>query len=145
FVDGGDYAVYDSGGFVRAMTAGAGLSDYATTVTSNRHVKISATVLAQPTVTIKTLNLAGPTVGFDILAGSTVTLTNGGIIKSGGGSSSITGSSTIVSSSSELMINTVAATDQLTVAVVISGGPGLTKTGAGTLILGSSGDNYSGD
>ncbi len=146
FVNGADYAVYSvtTAPFMKAMVVGAGASDYATSMITSRHVKLSSSVAAQPSIQINTLNLAGATVGLDMAAGGTLTLVNGGIIKSGGGASAISGGAgasitTPIGGGAEYVINTVAANDQLTVSIPIGGGPGLTKTGAGTLILSAAG------
>ena len=147
FVNGADYAVYNSGtNYVRAMTTGAGASDYATSISLDRHVKLSATASGVAGTTIKTLNLAGATVGLDLAPSSTLTLSSGGVIKSGGGVSSISGSgsSLFAPVDVEYVFNTAGASDELVVDVAIGGGADFTKTGAGTLTLTSAANNYSG-
>ncbi|HYO08557.1 MAG TPA: autotransporter-associated beta strand repeat-containing protein [Tepidisphaeraceae bacterium] len=144
FTNGADYAVYDAGAFVRPMATGAGANDCATTLSPGRHVKLSTNATMAVSSAYNTLNLAGA-VGVSMGAATTMTLNNGGVIKSGGGGSTIggTGAAITTAAASEYVFNTVAVSDQLTVAAVITGGSGLTKTGAGALMLGG-GNTYAG-
>ncbi|MEA2710262.1 MAG: fibronectin-binding autotransporter adhesin, partial [Phycisphaerales bacterium] len=148
FVNGAEYAVHDPAGYVRAMVAGGGSFDYSTTIAANRHVKLAASGTLVATQTINTLNLAGAVAGLTMNAGANLTLTNGGIIKSGGGASTISslGAGTISTGAlTDYVVNTVAAADQLTVSVPLTGGFALAKSGAGTLVLTSTGNSYGGD
>lgn len=151
FVDGSNYAWYDTGGFVRALAYGTDANTtsgttLATATVSNKHVRLTASASTPGSETILTLNLSGATVGVSMGNNDVLTLTNGGIIKSGGGSSAISGGNpnTKLATASEWIINTVAANDQLTISEPLSGGTILTKTGLGTLVL-NAGASYSGN
>jgi fibronectin-binding autotransporter adhesin len=143
FVGGANYAVYDAGGFLRAMTGGDGPNDYSTSITPNRHVQLTSSALGQDDTTLLTLKLSGGGVDFPLNTGKTLTLTNGGILKTGGGSSTISGGNGLTTST-EYAIRADASTDQLIINNPIAGGTGLTKSGQGILILGNSGNTFSG-
>jgi fibronectin-binding autotransporter adhesin len=143
FVGGSDYAVYDAGGFIRAMVAGEGSSDYSTGIAPNHHVLLTSSALNQDDTTLLTLKLAGSGVDFSLNAGKTLALVNGGILKTGGGSSTISGGNGLYSAE-EYVIRVDYTSDVLTINNVIGGSSGLTKSGLGTLILGNGGNSYSG-
>ncbi len=153
FFGGGNYAAYDSGGYVRAMNyttdnAGAGttLSGSYTTFASanatNKHVDLGTAgiITAAGTETINTLRIGG-TNTVTLGSGSTLTITNGGILKTGGNASTISGGTQLQSAAgTDLVIRTDTAADNLTISTMITNGSGvgnskLTKTGAGTLTL----------
>ncbi len=142
FVNGADYAVYDAGGYVRAMVAGPNASDYATSVATSRHVLLTTAVTSQPSVTLLTLSLSGASSGFSLASGQTLTLSNGGILKTGGGMATVGGGAGL-STAGEYVLRTDTASDQLTIATPLGGGTGLTKSGLGTLVL-ASGNSYGG-
>ena len=143
FVNGADYAVYDAGGYLRAMVSGSNASDYALAVTASRHVLLTASYTSQPSVTLLTLSLSGASTGFSLAAAQTLTLSAGGILKTGGGAATINGGAGI-STSGEYVLRADTAGDQLTIATPLTGGTGLTKSGLGTLVLGVAGNSYSG-
>ena len=65
FVNGADYAVYDAGGYVRAMVVGGNAWDYAlNSVSSARHVLLTSAATSQPSVSLLTLSLSGAGSGF---------------------------------------------------------------------------------
>ncbi len=144
FVNGADYAVYDAGGYARAMVVGNNAWDYAlNSVTAARHVLLTSPATSQPSVSLLTLSLSGASSGFTLAGGATLTLTNGGILKTGGGTVTI-GGGTGISTAGEYVLRANAASDQLTLATPLIGGAGLTKSGLGTLLLNAAGDSYSG-
>ena len=113
-------------------------------VTGNsRHVLLTSAVTAQPSVTLLTLSLSGGSTGFSLAAGQTLTLSDGGILKTGGGTATIGGGAGI-STTGEYVLRTDTASDQLTIATPLGGGTGLTKSGLGTLVLGVAGNSYGG-
>ena len=143
FVDGMYYAVYSSAGHVRAMTAGAGQHDYATSVIPDRHVRLTSTPAAQSSVELKTLTLHGG-VNFLLAPGAELTLSEGGLVKSGGGTSLLSGDWLV--SPTELVIRTASAADilNLNASVLISSSDGITKCGPGTVVLGGFSNLYLG-
>ena len=143
FVNGANYAVYDAGGFVRAMVAGSNAWDYALTVSSSRHVLLDTAYSSQPSLMLLTLSLSGASTGFALNSSATLTLTTGGILKTGGGTATISGGVGL-STTGEYVLRADTASDQLTIATLLSGGTGLTKSGLGTLVLGVSGNHYGG-
>ena len=143
FVNGADYAVYDAGGYLRAMVPGPNAADYALSVAASRHVLLTAPATAQPSITLLTLSLSGASTGFSLAAAQTLTLSAGGILKTGGGAATISGGAGI-STTSEYVLRADTAGDQLTIATPLTGGTGLTKSGLGTLVLGVAGNSYSG-
>ena len=90
-----------------------------------------------------TLSLSGASTGFSLAAGQTLTLTDGGILKTGGGTATISGGAGI-STTGEYVLRADTASDQLAIATPLGGGTGLTKSGLGTLVLGVSGNSYGG-
>ena len=76
--------------------------------------------------------------------GSTLTLTNGGVIKSGSGLGSLGSSGSFLTSGAEYVFNSATVSDELAVNATITNGAGLTKTGAGVLTLSNSGNSYGG-
>jgi len=156
FVNGADYTVYDVAGGVhlRAMdyTTDASAADVNLTAdaatlggVTNKHVQLRGgtfAITAQTSDTINTLKIAGAN-NLTLDGAATLTLANGGLLKTGGGSSTISGGNALTTPG-EYVIRTDSATDQLVINTVIAGGAGLTKSGQGTLILGSSGNSFAG-
>jgi autotransporter-associated beta strand protein len=143
---GGNYAVYDATGYVRAMISGAGDSDFSTTVQANRHVKLSATT-SGIIGSIYTLNIAGSSTALTetIATGAALTLSKGGILSVGTGGVTITGGAGITTAvTTEFVIQTPDTGDLLTISTPITGGSGLTKSGLGRLSLNSTGNAYGG-
>ena len=143
FVNGADYAVYDAGGFVRAMVTGTNAWDYATSVTSSRDVRLTTAVASQPSVTLQTLSLSGSSAGFSLAGNETLTLSAGGILKTGGGTATIGGGAGLFTTG-EYVLRADTPGDQLRIATPLGGGTGLTKSGLGTLVLGAAGSSYGG-
>ncbi len=143
FFDGMFYAVCSADGTVRAMTAGAGQHDYATTVTPDRHVRLTTTPAPQNSIELKTLSLHGA-VNFLLNSEQELTLGEGGLVKSGGGNGMVSGDWLV--SPTELVIRTAGPTDTLTLnaSVLISSSEGITKSGPGTLVLGGFSNLYLG-
>lgn len=134
------YAVYDATGFVRAMiytgtpdantfqSAGGATLGAAT----DKHVNlITAAVTAQTTDSIRTLRITG---AFNVTqtSGTTLTLTEGGLLKIGNTAATISGG-TLDATTKEFVIRVEQNT--LTVSSLIAGSAGLTKSGAGTLLI----------
>ncbi len=149
FTDGfgnNNFAYYDAGGFVRGINYGvdantatqAGSAAGIAPANANKHVRVTADVTGQGNLTVLTLNLAGSsfTANGGILQnpGTTITLTNAGILKSGGGIAPIAGG-TIAAGANELIIRTDAVGDALNISSVVTGSGGLTKSGLGSLQL----------
>jgi len=139
-----DFAYYPgAGAAVVAPTYGSG--DFATpaaTLTASKHNKLSGNDASQAAVSIYSLNMPG-NYGITALTGN-LTFSNaadkGAIIKSGGGAAQIgtagDANDIVGVAAGELVINTVAAGDNLTLNVGITATTtALTKTGAGTLTL----------
>jgi fibronectin-binding autotransporter adhesin len=143
FVNGADYAVYDANGYVRAMTTGINPWDYASSMSSGRNVKLTSSTTASGTPL--TLNLSGSSAGVSLSSGQSLSLTLGGLLKGGGGTATISGGTVLntAGQSVEFVIRTDTAADQLAINMPVSGGTGLTKSGQGTLVLGSS-NSYGG-
>ncbi|MGO9111564.1 MAG: autotransporter-associated beta strand repeat-containing protein [Thermoguttaceae bacterium] len=144
FVNGADYAVYDAGGYTRAMVVGSNAWDYAlNSVTGSRHVLLTTPVTSQPSVALLTLSLSGAGTSFTMANTATLTLSAGGILKTGGGPATV-GGGTGISTTGEYVLRANSASDQLDIMTPLSGGTGLTKSGLGTLVLGALGNSYNG-
>jgi autotransporter-associated beta strand protein len=145
FVNGADYAVYDAGGYVRAMAVGSNACDYAlNSVTPFRHVLLTTAVpLQTSSLTVSTLSFSGGGTGFALTSAATLTLSAGGILKTGGGAATIIGGADI-NTAGEYVLRTDTASDQLIITMALTGGTGLTKSGLGTLMLVTAGDSYRG-
>ncbi|MDD5348701.1 MAG: autotransporter-associated beta strand repeat-containing protein [Chthoniobacteraceae bacterium] len=143
FFNGGNYAYYDSNGFVRGINYGVdanSVTTAGTTSISGSNVQITGNVTAQVSGTIGTLNMVGTS---SINQAASASLGVSGILKSGGGSASINGSWTYMTGVGDLVIRTDTADDTLTIGSAIGGGT-LTKSGSGTLILLNTGNGYNG-
>lgn len=141
FFDGGRYAWYDAGGFVRGLNyasdIGATSSAGSVSLASATHQQITGAVTAQSSATFTTLNLSGNS-DVTLAAGQIVTVN--GLLKTGNtpGGATISGGTGIqAASGAELVIRTDGANDVLTLAtpILANGSNALTKSGAGTLFL----------
>jgi len=146
FFDGGSYAALDATNtFVRALAYGTDTDAEVTdTITASKHVKLTAAVASQPTISLLSLNLSGG--GVDFAQAASTTLTVPGIIKSGGATvSTISGGTAVTGGTGvELVVRTDTASDLLTLSTPVAGTGPLTKAGAGTLTL-SGVNTYSGN
>jgi fibronectin-binding autotransporter adhesin len=148
FVNGADYAVYDAGGFVRAMISGTSASDYAYDPAgpagmTSRNVLLDTAYSSQPSLTVLTLSLSGGNSSLSLSPGQTLSLTAGGILKSGGGTATIGGGAGLMTTG-EYVLRADTTGDQLAVTAPLGGGTGLTKSGLGTLVLAATGSTYGG-
>lgn len=151
FFNGTSFAWNDSGGFVRALTygsdTGAVSSGATTSLASAIHQQITGAVSAQSSATFTTLNIAGNH-NITLNAGQTLTVngllmtgnTAGGAVISGGAGSAIR-----AAASTELVFRTAGENDTLTlqVPIIANATNAVTKSGPGTLVLGS-GNTYTG-
>ena len=145
YLNGNDFAYYPgSGAAIVAPTYGGG--DFAaltnSALTDSKHNKLNGSITSQAAASIYSLNMPS-NYSITALTGNltfTNAATQGGIIKSGGGAAQIgtaTNAFDIVGvDSGELVFNTVAAADNLTLNVgITAASTALTKNGAGTLTL----------
>jgi autotransporter-associated beta strand protein len=149
FFGGDSYAWVDAAGFVRgldyvndagASTSGAGLSLLGVT-----HQQLTGPISAQETATFSTIKIAGD---HALTLSEAQTLTVNGLLKTGGGlvGGTISGGSGLRAGlNTEMVVRVVDAADTLTFAIPVlaNGVNGLTKSGAGTLVLHSS-NGYTG-
>lgn len=151
FFAGADFAAYDAAGYVRALDY---TTDTAATLdaalfgdqgnfgpnANGKDVRVSggtSAILNQGTESIHTLKIAGAN-NITLGTGATLSITGGGLIKAGGNASSITGGLGLtVAGGSDFVIRTVSSADVLTLAtpILATSTGGLTKAGAGTLVL----------
>ena len=160
FFGGSNFAYYDTAGLVRGINWGSSDVNQATTPggatlgtnSSTTYVRMTGAVTAQTTAAVAGLNISGAN---SLTLGGGVTLTIGNssgpatILKSGGGTSTISGGTGIAQTSAngEFVIRTDQATDNLIISSQIIRGGGTTdlvKSGAGTLTLSNSANNYAG-
>ncbi|HEX8294725.1 MAG TPA: autotransporter-associated beta strand repeat-containing protein [Chthoniobacteraceae bacterium] len=149
FFGGSNYAYNDATSFVRGINyagdPGAVTSGGATTL-AGTHVEITGPVTAQDTAAFTTLKVNG---NHSLTLNTGATLTVNGILKAGNaaGVATISGGTGIqAASGAELVIRTDGANDALTIntPVLANGANALTKSGAGTLTLGGTGNTYTG-
>ncbi|MEO6741369.1 MAG: autotransporter-associated beta strand repeat-containing protein, partial [Chthoniobacteraceae bacterium] len=143
FFNGSGYAFMNTAnGFVRGINYG-GDAGTATTgagatigALGGQHVQVTGSIAGQTTLSINTLNLSGSNLNFVIgaPAAQTLTISNGGILKSGGGTAQISGG-IVAAGAAELVIRADQATDTMKIDSVISGSGGVTITGAGKVFL----------
>ena len=130
--NGADFA-YREGGVMRAPVYGvdAGTSTSATALTSGSTNEITGS-FSTNTISVSNLKIAGSQ-GLVINAGQTLTLSAGGLIATGG-VSTVSGG-TVALGTGALVARVDLLNDELDISSVITGSGGLTKSGAGTLIL----------
>ena len=156
FFNGADYAAYDPsgpGGFVRALNYGTDLNTSPVNVANpGTHVKLNGAPAGTiPSIPLRTVNLALASGTFTFGANQTLTLTQGGLLKSTGGTATITHAAgnlnggITTGGATELIIRTDTPADSLTVLspILATSTGGLTKSGAGTLTLGAT-NSYTG-
>lgn len=148
FFGGADYAYSNgTGGQLRAPNYGTdgatAVNGGATSLTAGDYDELtSSNTASQPAVSINTLKIGGGSgeIDLSLASGAVLTLAKGGLLRSGGGPSIISGDTGMQSGSGvELVIRTDAAADNLTINTPIldNGSTILTKSGAGTLVLGA--------
>lgn len=155
-----NYAYYDAAGFVRGIDYGvdadSSLTGSGTDIVSSggaagQYVRTTGAITNQTSLAIRTLNITGAS-DFTLDPGATLTLTNGGLLKSttgGAGNAAILSGGTGITAGpgAELVIRADQTADNLTIStpVLAFTTGGLTKAGAGTLSLATGGVNaYSG-
>lgn len=145
FFNGGDFVWYDAGGFVRAINYGTDASTATSGGTafaggSGVHQEVTASIVSQAGVTLKTLKIKGAS---DITVSSgTLSVTSGAdtgaaVLKTGGGTATIFGGFSLNIQGAGC-IRTDAASDVLIInSGIASAGDKmrLVKSGDGTLIL----------
>ena len=144
FVNGSDYAVYDAGGYVRAMVVGANASDYATSVTSSRHVLLTSAVASQPSVTLLTLSLSGGSAGFSLASRPDAHPLGRRHPQDRRRHGHDRRRSGPQHHGRICPPRRHAPATNSPIATPLGGGTGLTKSGLGTLVLGVSGNSYGG-
>ena len=147
-----EFAYYPGGGAAVVAPTYDGSGNFATpatTLTASKHNKLSGDDASEGAISIYSLNMPSNYSLTDLTGNLTFTnaIDQGAIIKSGGGAAQIGTAGNafdiVGQTGGELVINTVDATDNLTLNVGISNGAAtpavvtsaLTKTGAGTLTL----------
>jgi autotransporter-associated beta strand protein len=140
FFGGSDYAYLNTAnGYVRAPIYGsdAGFIQQGSSgalLTTGSHNLVNSTISGQTSVSVNTIKLDTSAGAVDIgNAGSTLTLTNGGLLATGGGAASISGGT--LTPGAELVMRTVTANDSLTISSVITGANAITKSGPGSATL----------
>ena len=136
------YAYYDPAGFVRALDyandatpANAATSAGGTSLSSVLHQEITGAITAQTAVSFRTLKINGAN-NLTIAEGNTVSVN--GLLKTGGNASVIQGGSGLqTTNNAEMVINTAASGDLLTIntPLLANGTNALTKSGLGTAVL----------
>jgi autotransporter-associated beta strand protein len=131
--NGADFA-YRQANVLRAPVYGtdAGFTTSETALTASANMQITGSFAAN-TVSISTLKVAGSHT-LTLNAAQTLTLSNGGVLATGG-DAVITGGTALALGSQTLVVRANLPTDTLSIQSVITGSGGLTKGGAGTLIL----------
>jgi autotransporter-associated beta strand protein len=131
--NGADFA-YRESNVLRAPVYGtdSGFVTSATALTASANMQVTGSFAAN-TVSISTLKVAGSHT-LTLNAAQTVTLSNGGVLVTGG-DAVITGGAALALGTQALVVRTDLPTDTLSIQSVITGSGGLTKGGAGTLIL----------
>jgi autotransporter-associated beta strand protein len=131
--EGADFA-YRESNVLRAPVYGTdtGFETSASALTAAANMEITGSFAAN-TVSISTLKIAGSHT-LTLNAAQTVTLSNGGVLVTGG-DAIITGGTALALGTQALVVRTNLDTDSLDIQSVVTGSGGLTKSGAGTLIL----------
>jgi fibronectin-binding autotransporter adhesin len=144
-MNGTDWATIGAGGNIVAMASG----NYVTTVTAGGNVSLSTSPAAQNTISLNTLRFTG-TSAVTINSGSTMTIATGGLLVASNntGTDSISGGTLKGANTGELVVIQNDTTNAFSITSNIAnnvGATGLTKSGAGTLILGGSNNTFSGN
>ena len=152
FFNGADYAAVGSS-VVRALNYASDANTSPVNVANPfTHVKLTGAPAGTiPSIPLRTVNLALASGTFTFAPNATLTLTEGGLLKSTGGSATITHAAGNVTGgittggTAELIIRTDTPADSLTVLspILATTTGGLTKSGAGTLTLGAT-NSYTG-
>jgi autotransporter-associated beta strand protein len=143
FVNGGNYAYVNTAtsGYVRAAVydSDAGFVTAGASLTGTSHNLVTSSIAAQATGTVNTIKFSG-TGAINLTQTGALTLSNGGIIRTGSGSTIISDSTVRAANNGELVLRTDTAGDTLTINsnIIANGNNALTKSGAGTLVLGGS-------
>jgi autotransporter-associated beta strand protein len=117
-----------------------------TPLTSNGDIDMSSgTVTTSGALTVNSLRFNSAATTFN--TGGALTVASGGILMtpSASGAVSINNNTLTSGNGTDLIVNQYNTANALTVASVISGAVGLTKTGPGTLILSSTANTFTGD
>lgn len=143
FAGGSNYAAYDSGGYLRPLAYGTD-ADTATAAAgatlgaaSGKHADQTGTLTAQTTDSIRTLRISS-NYNTTLATGATLTISDGGILKAGNNTATISGGTGLTTGGNvELVIRTDQSSDLLTInsSILSTSTGGLTKSGAGTLVL----------
>lgn len=152
FLNGANYAAYDSTGYVRALnyatdTNTATSAGGATLgAVSGKDVLMNGAVTAQISLAVNSLKISGD---FALTLGNNQVLTTNGILKTGGTGTTISagsGAAIQANAGQDLVIRVDTATDNLTVntSITANGTNRLIKSGAGNLTLNGAG-SYTGD
>ena len=148
FFNGDSFAWYDTANFARVRGINYGVDPNTATQgatnagivagSANKHVQVTGDIAGQGTLTVLTLNLSGSSFVGGIIQnpGTTLTLTNAGILKSGGGSATISGGTIQAGPAglSELVVRSDITSDRLFINSVLTA-VGVTKSGLGSLLL----------
>ena len=131
--NGTDFA-YRESNVLRAPVYGtdSGFSTSSTSLTSAANMQVTGS-FSTNSVTISTLKIAGSHT-LSLNSAQTLTLSNGGVLVTGG-NAVITGGTALALSSQALVVRANLAADSLEIQSPVTGSGGLTKAGAGTLIL----------
>lgn len=147
FLNGSNYAAYDSSGYVRALNyasdSNTASSAGGTTLgaVSGKDVQVTGAATGQTSLAVNSLKIAGD---YAITLGASQTLATNGILKTGGTGTTISGGSGAAiqaNTNQDLVIRVDSATDNLTVNtnITANGSNQLIKAGAGNLTLNGSG------
>ena len=148
FFSGADYAYMNTtGGYVRAPVYGTdsgfvNASGSLTTGASN-HNLVQSSLTGVGAGTVATIKFSGASaVNLTQNASTTLTLNNGGLLRSGGGATTISGGTISTAANAEYVFRVDSAADSLTINSVIAANNSnpLTKSGAGLLTLGGAND-----
>ena len=147
FFQGSNYAAYDAGGFVRGVEYGvdanSATSGAAASVSSVAYQRVTGNISAQQTATFTGLNLDGSA---NVVIGASQTITTGGLLKSGGGSSTVSGGSGIQAPTNDSLVTYASSGNTLTIStpILANGSNAFVKSGAGTVVLSSTGNTFTG-
>ena len=150
FFNGDSYAYYDTANLSRVRAIKYDGVDQNTALpqgasntgilagSANKHVQVTGDIAGQGNLTLLTLNLSGSSFVNGIIQnpGTTLTLTNAGILKSGVSTATISGGTIQAGSTgtAELVIRADGSSDRLFINSVLTA-TGVTKSGLGSLLL----------